>query len=83
MPAVIGQQVPSWPIRLHETHAPLQADSQQTPSKQCPSSHSSSLVQAAPVGLGPQLPATQAWPVEQSALVVQADAQSFCAWSQL
>jgi hypothetical protein len=33
--------------------------------------------------LGPQLPFTQACPVEQSALVVQADAQSFCAWLQL
>ncbi|HEY2682819.1 MAG TPA: hypothetical protein VGI93_04865 [Steroidobacteraceae bacterium] len=83
MPAAIGQHVPWWPTRLQETQAPLQADSQQTPSKQRPSSHSASLVQTAPVGFGPQLPPTQEWPVEQSALVVQAEAQSFCAWLQL
>src|SRR5258708_6304691 len=82
MPAAMGQQVPSWPTRLHDTQAPLQVDSQQTPSKQWPSSHSSSLVQAAPLGLGPQLPFTQACPGEQSALVVQAAAQAFLAWSQ-
>jgi hypothetical protein len=60
MPAAMGQQVPSWPTRLQDTQAPLQLDSQQTPSKQFLSSHSSSLVQTAPVGFGPQLPATQA-----------------------
>ncbi|HVR61923.1 MAG TPA: hypothetical protein VMU50_08490 [Polyangia bacterium] len=61
----------------------MQLDSQQMPSEQCPSSHWESAVQTAPVGFGPQLPATQAWPFEQSALVVQAAAQSFVAWLQL
>jgi hypothetical protein len=83
MPAAIGKQVPTWPTRLQETHAPLQEVSQQTPSKQWPSSHSASLAQTAPLGLGPQLPFTQAWPAEQSALLVHEAAQSLRATLQV
>jgi len=48
-------------------HAPPHAPSQQTPSTQNPLAHSPAPAQASPRGLGPQLPATHAWPVWQSA----------------
>jgi hypothetical protein len=50
--------------------APWQASPQQTPSTQNVLAHSEPFMQLWPICLGPQLPATQAWPVWQSASVV-------------
>jgi hypothetical protein len=51
---------------LHETQLPLQATLQQTPSAQKPEAQSSFVLQTAPRGLGPQLPATHFTPPAQS-----------------
>ena len=63
----MGQQVPSRPGSAHETQPPAQATLQQTPSAQKPDAQSLALVQTAPDGLGPQLPATHLTPGTQSA----------------
>jgi hypothetical protein len=54
----MGQHVPSRPVWLQETHAPLHWSEQQTPSVQKPDSHSSFVAQLMPFILGPQLPLT-------------------------
>jgi hypothetical protein len=42
---VTGEQVPAFPARLHASHWPLQAVSQQTPSAQLPLAHCPATVQ--------------------------------------
>jgi len=71
VPAAIGQQVPSRPLWLQLTHAPAQATLQQNPSAQNPEAHWEADMQTAPMGLGPQLPATHLTPPAQSASEVQ------------
>jgi hypothetical protein len=71
VPAAIGQQVPSRPLWLQLTHAPAQATLQQNPSAQKPEAHCEAAVQTAPIGLGPQLPATHLMPPAQSPSEVQ------------
>jgi hypothetical protein len=44
----IGTHLPSEPPLLHASHAPLHAESQQTPSAQCPDAHSPSALHAVP-----------------------------------
>ena len=51
--------------------APVQAELQQTPSTQELEAHSVPAEQGCPFDLGPQLPATQLWPVTQSLLLAQ------------
>ena len=53
-----GQHVPSRPGWLHVRQAPVHATLQHSPSAQNPDAHSLPLLQTAPRGLGPQLPAT-------------------------
>ena len=55
----------------HDWQVPLQAVAQQTPCSQCPDAQSPAAAQAAPGGLGPQLPFTHALPATQSASVAQ------------
>jgi hypothetical protein len=80
-PGSMGQQVPSCPTRLQDTHAPWHATEQQTPSVQNPDTQSVLVPQAAPFGLLPQLPLTHWRPVTQSLFLVQAEKQSFLAAS--
>jgi len=71
LPGSIGQQVPSWPTRSHDTHAPLQATEQQIPSAQNPDAHSSFFTQLAPLFLGPQLLFTHSRPLTHSLFLLQ------------
>jgi hypothetical protein len=65
-PSERGVQVPGWPTKLHERHAPEQAVLQQTPSAQCPDAHSRLCSQVAPFIFGPQRPLTHLRPTTQS-----------------
>jgi hypothetical protein len=65
-PSDSGVQVPGWPTRLHERHAPLQAVLQHTPSAQCPDAHSVFCSQTAPFIFRPQDPFTHLRPTTQS-----------------
>src|SRR5262245_27121154 len=62
LPAATGRHMPSNPAWLHETHAPVQAPAQQTPSAQTFETQSSPATQPAPLAfftLTPQLPLLQ------------------------
>jgi hypothetical protein len=48
VPATNGVQVPTLPAWLHDTHAPVQAELQHTPSVQKPLAHSAALVHVLP-----------------------------------
>src|SRR6185436_11399965 len=67
---------PSLPAIAHERQVPPHAVAQQTPSTQKPDAQSDAAVQAAPGGLGPQLPFTHAAPPTQSALLAQSARQA-------
>ena len=56
---------------------------QQTPSAQCPDAHWPAVVQAAPFGLSPQLPATHLVLGAQSESEAQVPTQTFVLLSQL
>jgi len=63
-----GEQIPNLPGTAHESHAPLHASRQQTPSTQTALAHSPARAQAIPaVSFDWHLPATQAYPDLQSA----------------
>jgi hypothetical protein len=79
----MGQQVPSRPVWLQLTHAPLQATLQQTPSVQKPLAQSASFAHTAARGLGPQLPFTHEWPPTQSPSLWQMETQLPLVLSQL
>src|SRR5262249_22236533 len=64
---------PSLPAIAHDLQVPAHAVLQQTPCAQIVEAHSLPAVQAAPGGLGPQLPFTHAAPATQSAAVAQLD----------
>jgi hypothetical protein len=66
---------PSLPAIAHDRQVPSQAVAQQTPVTQKPDAQSPEAVHAAPGGLGPQLPFTQAAPPTQSALLLQSARQ--------
>jgi hypothetical protein len=69
-----------WPIdeaSAQLLQAPVHASAQQTPSTQKPLAHSVAAAQVWPRGLGPQLPATQAWPGSQSSSVAHFERQAF------
>lgn len=66
-PAGTGAQRPIADGSAQVRQAPWQASAQQTPSTQKVLAHSAPLAQVWPFCLGPQLPATQAWPDWQSA----------------
>jgi hypothetical protein len=68
-PAGTGAQRPIDDGSAHERQAPWQGSPQHTPSTQKVLAHSLPLVQLCPGSFGPQLPATHAWPVWQSASV--------------
>ena len=70
-PAGTSMHRPSLPAIAHERQVPSQAVAQQTPSTQKPDAQSDAAAQAAPGGLGPQLPFTHAAPPTQSALLAQ------------
>src|SRR5262249_49952903 len=70
-PRSTGQQVPSRPTCVHETHPPWHATLQHTPSAQKPEAHSVAFAQKAPRGFFPQLPPTHLMPVAQSASLAQ------------
>ena len=65
------------------THGPLQLLLQQTPSAQCPEAHCPCIVQAAPFGLRPQLPATHLVLGAQSESEAQVATQALVLLSQL
>lgn len=75
VPAGRGVQVPALPLSAHETHAPLHAVSQQTPSAQKPLTHSHPSVQAPPPCFARQAPA-----LHQLVAVLHSEPQ---AWAQL
>jgi hypothetical protein len=81
-PWSMGQQVPTLPVWLHETHAPWQATAQHTPSVQKPDAHSSFVLQLMPRILSPQLPAMHCTPGAQSAFVAHSPKQSCLVASQ-
>jgi hypothetical protein len=64
-------QVPSLPVIAHDLHVPEQAVMQHLPCAQIFELHSASAPQLAPIGFGPQLPATQLLGATQSASVAQ------------
>jgi hypothetical protein len=71
VPFRIGLHCPGVEDRLQLRQAPVQELSQQRPSTQKVDWHSPPAAHGWPLSLGPQAPATQAWPTSQSALVVQ------------
>jgi hypothetical protein len=70
-PAGLGAQVPSEVDSAQLWQAPVQPELQQTPSTQKLEAHSVPAEQGWPFDFGPQLPATQVWPVTQSSLLAQ------------
>ena len=66
-PSGIDAHLPIDDGRAQLRQAPAQASAQQTPSTQKLLLHSPAVVQGWPLGLGPQLPLTQTWPLTQSA----------------
>jgi hypothetical protein len=77
-----GQHVPSRPGWLQVRQAPAHATLQHSPSAQKPDAHSLPLLQTAPRGLGPQLPATHCTPLTQSEAAAQVDTHLLVAASQ-
>jgi hypothetical protein len=75
--------MPALPVWLHETHEPAHATLQHTPSTQKPEAHPSPVVQSAPLGLLPHLPATHWCPAEHWASVVHEEAQRWVVGSQV
>jgi hypothetical protein len=75
-PAGTGVHLPIAEGSAQVRHAPWQASPQQTPSTQNVLAHSEPFMQLWPTCLGPQLPATQAWPVWQSASVTHLVSQA-------
>src|SRR5882672_659542 len=71
VPAAVFVHLPSVDARAQLRHAPAQAVSQHTLSTQKFDVHSVLAAQGCPFSLAPQRPFTHAWPVSQSALVVQ------------
>jgi hypothetical protein len=60
LPATIGLHVPTIPVRLHASKAPLHAVLQHTPSTQLPLTHSLAAEQVAALGfLGTHAPPAQ------------------------
>ena len=80
--SVVGPQVPIRPGCAQLTQAPVQAMLQQTPSVQKPEAHCDPAPQAAPDGLGPQLPFTH-FELTQSPSETQVAAQAPVVASQL
>jgi hypothetical protein len=73
IPVGTSVQTPSEPESAQERHDPVQAVAQQIPCAQVFETHSALVEHEAPLGLRPhELPA-QAFPVEHSALVAQAE----------
>jgi len=70
------------PLWLQLTQAPVQATLQQKPSAQNFDAHCEPAVQTAPIGLGPQLPATHLIPLAQSVSEVQVPKQALLLVSQ-
>lgn len=70
-PAGTEAQVPTEPVRLHDTHVPEQAVEQQTPCAQKPELHMVPEVHGDVMGSLPQLMLTQLLGDEQSALLAQ------------
>jgi hypothetical protein len=72
-PASIGEQVPTLPASEHDMHVPVHALLQQTLLTQNPDAQSelSPEEHVPPIGIFPQLMATQVLPVVQSAAVVE------------
>jgi hypothetical protein len=82
--SAVGSQVPKRPACLQLTQGPVQAELQQTPSAQCPEAHCPGVVvQSAPFGLRPQLPATHLVLGTQSESEAQVLTQALVALSQL
>jgi len=79
----VGSQVPMRPFWLQLTQGPVQLLLQQTPSAQYPDAHCPAVVQAAPLGLRPQLPATHLVLGAQSESEAQVLTQTFVLLSQL
>lgn len=75
-----GEQVPAFPGRLQDSHWPLHAPPQQTPSAQTPVAHWFAPPQTEPAGFwGTQLPALHQFPAAQSASATQVAPQAV-AW---
>jgi hypothetical protein len=70
-PAGTGPQVPALPDNAQDSHDPVHAVLQQTPSAQKPDWHSDVDEQAAPTGLRPHVPPLQTFPIAQFASAVQ------------
>lgn len=77
-PSATGEQVPRLLVRVHDTHGPLHAPSQQTPCAEQtnPAAHSGVAAQAAPFGLRPHEPLMQTAPSAQSAGAAQVPLQA-------
>jgi hypothetical protein len=76
-------QWPTDPVWLQDTHGPLHATLQHTPSTQKPEAQSLLFSQDAPLELLPQLPAAHVWPFAHWASLVQRVAQRFFVLSQV
>jgi hypothetical protein len=74
-PEATGVHCPIVPVIAHDRQAPVQAVAQQTPCAQNVDWHSTLLEQKAPIGLRPQEPAVQTFPVEQEVLSLQLEKQ--------
>jgi hypothetical protein len=70
-PAATGTHRPIDDGRAQLRQAPAQASPQQTPSTQKLLMHSAAAAHGWPLGLGPQLPFSQIWPLTQSASLEQ------------
>lgn len=66
---------PMVPEMAHDRQAPVQAVAQQTPWAQNVDWHSTLFEQKAPIGLRPQEPVVQTFPVEQALLSLQLEKQ--------
>jgi hypothetical protein len=82
-PSEVGQQVPMRPLWLQLTQGPVQVLLQQTPSAQKPIAHCAEVVQTAPIGFLPQLPATHLMLEAQSASEAHSATQTLVLLSQL
>jgi hypothetical protein len=71
VPAGIGVQVPTVPVRPHDWHTPAQATLQQKPCAHDPEVHWALLVQAAACAFKVQLPPLQVNGARQSVSAVQ------------
>lgn len=76
-PAPNGKHWPAMPVWLQDTHSPVQAVLQQTPSAQCSEMQSASALQGPrPLGRGPQLLLLHLCPAKQSLSVVHFSRQA-------